>query len=107
MQKSKMQSDSKIPFLGDIPLLGNLFKRKSKTDSKTELIIFLTPHIVMAPSQLAGLSAAERSKGELAPKAFTEQELNRFIDGLPAKETTTPGNATPDKNNGKSIQPRK
>jgi len=64
MQKSKIRSDSKIPLLGDIPFLGNLFKRKSKTDSKTELIIFLTPHIVMAPSQLAGLSATERSKAE-------------------------------------------
>ena len=40
----------------------------------------------MAPSQLAGLTAAERAKTELAPKAFTEQELNRFIDGLATAE---------------------
>jgi len=90
MQKSKVQTDSKIPFLGDIPLLGYLFKHKVKHDSKTELIIFLTPHIVMAPAQLAALSSAERSKAELAPKAFTEQELNRFIDGLPAKDAAPP-----------------
>jgi type II secretory pathway component GspD/PulD (secretin) len=86
MENSKLQSDSKIPFLGDIPLLGNLFKRKQKDSSKTELMIFLTPHIVREPSQLAGLSATERGQTELAPKAFSEEELNRFLDGLPAQD---------------------
>jgi len=37
MQKSKSSGESKIPFLGDIPWLGNLFKRKTKSGSKTEL----------------------------------------------------------------------
>jgi general secretion pathway protein D len=97
MQKSKIQTDSKIPFLGDIPLLGYLFKHKVKHDSKTELIIFLTPHIVMAPSQLAALSSKERSKAELAPKAFTEQELNRFIDDLPAKDAAPQNDKAPKK----------
>jgi type IV pilus assembly protein PilQ len=36
----------KVPFLGDIPFLGNLFKRTSKQDDKTELLIFVTPKIV-------------------------------------------------------------
>ena len=102
MQKSKLQADSKIPILGDIPWLGNLFKHKVRSDTKTELIIFLTPHIVMAPAQLAGLTETERSKAELMPKAFTEQELNRFIDGLPAKDTPAPAKA-----NGKSSKPQK
>lgn len=39
-------TDSKVPLLGDIPLLGNLFKTASKENSKTELIIFLTPRII-------------------------------------------------------------
>ncbi|MBI1285456.1 MAG: type IV pilus secretin PilQ [Thiobacillus sp.] len=37
---------TKVPFFGDIPGLGNLFKTTSKTDKKTELIIFLTPRIL-------------------------------------------------------------
>src|SRR5207302_1543568 len=45
MQNQKTQSDSKIPVLGDIPLLGNLLKRKVKANTKTELMIFLTPHL--------------------------------------------------------------
>ena len=86
IQKSKMMADSKIPILGDIPILGNLFKHKVKSESKTELIIFLTPHIVVAPSQLVALSVSERDKAMLAPKAFTEKELDQFLDGLPSKK---------------------
>lgn len=36
----------KTPFLGDIPLLGNLFKKRTKTDNRTELLIFLTPRLI-------------------------------------------------------------
>ena len=36
----------KVPFLGDIPFLGVLFKRTTKQDDKTELLIFVTPKIV-------------------------------------------------------------
>jgi type IV pilus assembly protein PilQ len=36
----------KIPFLGDIPLLGLAFRKTEKTIAKTDLIIFLTPHII-------------------------------------------------------------
>src|SRR5947207_1007493 len=94
MQNQKTQMDSKIPFLGDIPLLGNLFKRKVKANVKTELMIFLTPHIVYEPSQLAGLSATERGRAEMAPKAFTEEELNRYLDGLPVKDSQPPKKAS-------------
>ena len=36
----------KVPFLGDIPILGNLFKFNNKTDSRRELLVFLTPRIL-------------------------------------------------------------
>jgi type IV pilus assembly protein PilQ len=36
----------KVPFLGDIPYLGNLFKTRSKSSDKTELLIFLTPKVL-------------------------------------------------------------
>lgn len=37
---------NKVPFFGDLPLLGNLFKNSSKNITKTELLVFLTPRIV-------------------------------------------------------------
>jgi general secretion pathway protein D len=87
MQNSKSVTDTKIPFLGDIPLLGNLFKRHQKTDAQTELLIFLTPYIVQQPSELAALTAAERSRGgaNAELKSLSEQELNKFLDELPKK----------------------
>lgn len=37
---------SKVPFLGDVPYLGNLFKTRTRSSSKTEMLIFLTPKVV-------------------------------------------------------------
>ncbi len=41
------QSDlSKVPFLGDIPIIGNLFKKRGRTKNKAELLIFVTPKVL-------------------------------------------------------------
>ena len=37
---------SKVPFLGDLPLIGNLFRNKGRTKSKAELLIFVTPKVM-------------------------------------------------------------
>jgi type IV pilus assembly protein PilQ len=39
-------SVSKVPFLGDIPFLGNLFKKRGKSKEKAELLIFVTPKVL-------------------------------------------------------------
>lgn len=46
MRKTVTSSVKKVPLLGDLPLLGNLFKSTSRADSKTELMVFLRPRIV-------------------------------------------------------------
>jgi type IV pilus assembly protein PilQ len=45
-QETIQDQETKIPFLGDIPFLGYLFKSTSKTKNKSELLIFLTPKII-------------------------------------------------------------
>lgn len=84
MSTRKTDSTSKIPILGDIPLLGAAFRRKVKTDEKTELLIFLTPTIVRDPRELAMMTDSERAKLQGGPKSFSDQELNRYLDKLPA-----------------------
>ena len=37
---------SKVPFLADLPVLGNLFKKHGRTKSKAELLIFVTPKVL-------------------------------------------------------------
>lgn len=96
IKNQKSETETKIPLLGDIPGLGILFKRKTTTDAKTELLIFLTPQIVQAPAQLAGLTTQEKAN-TFAPNTFTEAELHRFLDELPTKQPTgaTPPPAAP------------
>ena len=101
---SKSKNDTKIPFLGDIPLLGNLFKRSQKNESQDELIIFLTPHIVQAPTELAVLSAKERERSA-ANKGLTEEELNKFLDQLPKKKASP--DAPPKSGKGALVAPPK
>jgi len=44
--------ETKIPILGDIPLIGALFRGKRETARKTNLLIVLTPHVISEPSDL-------------------------------------------------------
>ncbi|ENV38092.1 hypothetical protein F959_00849 [Acinetobacter venetianus RAG-1 = CIP 110063] len=45
-EQENISSQTKVPFLGDIPYIGRLFRRDLKTDNKRELLIFVTPRIV-------------------------------------------------------------
>jgi type IV pilus assembly protein PilQ len=45
-QMTESRSDSKVPLIGDIPVVGNLFKSTSRENTKTELLVFITPKIV-------------------------------------------------------------
>lgn len=46
MRDSKTESISKVPFLGDIPILGWLFKSRTSSTTKVNLLLFITPHII-------------------------------------------------------------
>ena len=52
MQEVETESESKVPILGDIPLIGFFFRNKAKTKRKTNLLIFLTPHVIDSPEDL-------------------------------------------------------
>jgi type IV pilus assembly protein PilQ len=45
-QQSENTDISKVPLMGDIPVLGNLFKTTARSTNKTELLVFITPKIV-------------------------------------------------------------
>jgi type IV pilus assembly protein PilQ len=46
LQTTHRIDETKVPYLGDVPILGNLFKTTTKTDDKDELLIFVTPKII-------------------------------------------------------------
>ena len=80
MEDSETEDVRKLPILGDIPWLGTFFRRTVKSKTKTELIIFLTPHVVMRTRNLETMSIAEAGKAQLVPKAFTRSELQQHLD---------------------------
>lgn len=71
----------KIPLLGDIPILGWLFKFESKRTEKTNLLIFLTPTIVKGPKEMAEIRAAKSEAMDRHMDAVGEpvSELQRSL----------------------------
>ncbi|MCB1877055.1 MAG: type IV pilus secretin PilQ [Chromatiales bacterium] len=51
-EQTKSQSQEQVPFFGDLPLIGNLFKQRAHQDRKQELLIFITPKILKDTLQL-------------------------------------------------------
>ncbi|MCB0356941.1 MAG: type IV pilus secretin PilQ, partial [Bdellovibrionales bacterium] len=61
---SETSSINKVPVLGDIPILGWLFKSKAKENTKTELVIFVTPRILAADTLHRKSPIAKKVKDE-------------------------------------------
>ena len=81
MQETVSNSESKIPLLGDIPLLGHLFKFSSVSRKKTNLLIFLTPHIIKTPEEMGRLTNDHERKME----DFIQQHKGEVDKILPEK----------------------
>ncbi len=52
---STTQNENKVPVLGDIPLLGWMFKKQSSETDKTNLYVFLTPRVIKNPGEALGI----------------------------------------------------
>jgi Flp pilus assembly secretin CpaC len=78
MQDQKNAVVSKIPLLGDVPWIGPLFRSTKTTKTKTELLIFLTPHVAARPDMLEAMQEDEVKHTKLiensvAPGVFQDQ----------------------------------
>jgi general secretion pathway protein D len=62
IRQDRIQSVNKIPLLGDIPFLGALFRSTSEKTQRTNLLIFVTPHIVSDMKRAMELQAALEGK---------------------------------------------
>lgn len=85
METNDTVSESKVPVLGDIPLIGALFRTKTKTKQKTNLLIFLTPHIIDGPEDLEEVHRVKMLQREEFMKRFygkSQAERRKELDGL-------------------------
>jgi general secretion pathway protein D len=72
----------KVPLLGDIPLVGNLFKRTIVLKSKTELLIFLTPFVAKEPKDLTGISNAEEQRSTFRTDKEAAELYRRHMSAM-------------------------
>lgn len=57
----------KVPFLGDIPILGYLFKRSNLETLKTELMIFISPHVILTAKDARAVTKGQEEKLTVPP----------------------------------------
>lgn len=83
MQETEEENITKVPVLGDIPLLGYLFKNKSVSKKKTNLLVFLNPHIVKESDRLAQITSTKQREFGMSENRFAEGELIvKFKEGV-------------------------
>jgi type II secretion system protein D len=95
MQDEKTLKVSKIPLLGDIPIIGIAFSRTEVDKSKTELLIFLTPHVAQMPEELKPMTEDELKGTRLTPRAVEPGIFDEHMQGLrrgniPATQQSAP-----------------
>jgi type II secretory pathway component GspD/PulD (secretin) len=74
--------ERKVPLLGDIPVLGYLFKYSVQSRTKRELVIFITPHIMETPSELMRMTNEQRifSGAEVQEERHNKDILEPQVD---------------------------
>jgi general secretion pathway protein D len=79
VRKSTTRSATKIPLLGDIPLLGWLFSSRNNADDRSELVVLLTPYVLTNPEQAQSEAArrfnASDAKNTLWPRGWSQSPL--------------------------------
>ena len=68
MRDNTTVDNTKIPLIGDIPVVGNLFKSKDNTITRTELLIAITPHIVKDARQVGAIADEFRDRMNLTTR---------------------------------------
>jgi general secretion pathway protein D len=81
IQDQEGETVSKVPFLGDIPGLGWLFKTTNKTRQKTNLMILLTPHIVKEAADLTKVTEEQRGRFGESAKEVKPVDVQKEISG--------------------------
>jgi len=101
MQDQITQTITKVPLLGDLPFVGPAFSRYQNTKTKTELLIFLTPHVAPVPESLRHMSSDELRGTTLTPNAVAPGTFQEHMRGMqrggavPTQPATAPATAPP------------
>lgn len=70
IEDNKVETVHKIPILGSIPFIGKLFQREEKKSEKTELMVFITPHIIQNPEEAIEVTQKQQSSLKLSNERY-------------------------------------
>jgi general secretion pathway protein D len=84
MEERIEENINKVPLLGDIPILGWLFKNKTYKKKKTNLIVFLSPHILKEAEELSRITESKKLEFAKTEERYNQGELLvKFNEGTP------------------------
>ena len=72
IQDTSNDAETRVPFLSNLPLLGGLFKQTGVRSNKTNLLIFLTPHIISTPDDVDRVTTHKRQQAH-QPEAIAQK----------------------------------
>lgn len=89
IRTSKSRNEQKVPLLGEIPVIGRVFRSTTETEEETETVLLITPHIIERPEQSESIREADNMfyKSHNAGDPDPVLPGNKFIQG--------PGSAQP------------
>ncbi len=90
IQDQSSNTVRKVPLLGDIPLVGNLFKRTIVSKSKIELLIFLTPYVAKEPKDLTKMSNTEEQRSTFSTDKDAAELYRRHMNAMKSEEPNRP-----------------
>ncbi|MFH1626399.1 MAG: type II secretion system secretin GspD [Pseudomonadota bacterium] len=76
------KSVSQVPCLGSIPVLGWFFKGFYQRDTKTNLLVFVTPHIVKTPEDLRKLTMEKKAESERVKEQYKKKKEGEIKENL-------------------------
>ena len=108
---------NKIPLLGDLPVLGYLFKKESQKVSRVNLYIFLTPRIIRNPMEAGNITGEKKEhalmkQGEGAEKFRFKEDTQAILKSRHMPPTmredvpNTPGEEQPEPQQQEEQQPQ-
>ncbi len=86
------ETESKVPLLGDIPLIGNAFKSTKRNRVKSELLIFITPYILRTPDELLAMTNERRMRAIVLSRPgrdLTEMQVQFEPEASPYRRPIT------------------
>jgi general secretion pathway protein D len=70
MRDTITRSSSRVPLLGDLPIIGSLFKSSRSNREKSELLVFLTPHVVRTSAEAAAVTDKVKQRSLEVPRSL-------------------------------------